>query len=293
MLQKHIDRISFLFAKARNKVTIVSAFIGADTFNQLLSQVSPRVPIQVFTRWRLADLASGATDPEIFDIAARYKAVLKAHINLHAKMYIADEHVLVGSSNATASGLGTSKNPNLEFLTETQFDNQDVQAMLSILNNEARPAKSVNINILKQINIAIKTKSDFDDCTDNANWIPAANVKEVLSFLNDNKVSSNAIRDCIALGLPMGMTKKEIKKVVNKQKIFELLLNAAQENVVGLTMHETVNLVSDNYHISTNQAIKSFPIIVDWIRNFIDGIYVIQPPNGELMLCPWQKIDTS
>ena len=57
------------------------------------------------TRWLPREIAAGVSDPEILDVLEeRGNFTLTLVDNLHAKIYVADENCLVGSSNVTLSG---------------------------------------------------------------------------------------------------------------------------------------------------------------------------------------------
>lgn len=71
----------------------------------------------IVTRWRVADLAAGVSDPEVFETCREYGYTLKIHSRLHAKVYSWDlDDALVGSANVTASGMGLNDSPNAEVL---------------------------------------------------------------------------------------------------------------------------------------------------------------------------------
>ena len=284
-----LNRVTKLFSSARNNIVIVSAFIGAATLKQLLSSVSEGIPVVIYTRWRLSDLASGATDPEIFDIAAQHKAKLMAHSSLHAKIYVSDTHTLVGSANATASGLGTSNSPNLELLVEHQVNNPHIIAILDNLRKNAHPVKKINVASLKQIKSVLE-QNPYSIDESAPDWLPVSSTKDVLNFLDHQNSNENAICDCIALGLSIGNKKNDIKKIVRNQRVFKLLSNAVRENMVGMTIPDIVTMLSSEFKISPAKTETTCSFLMDWIDFCADDIYLVHPRSGGPMLCPWSKI---
>lgn len=106
-----------LVSNAGVHVRLVAPFMKAAVIDELLSSVDGAVPIHLYTRWRPDEVARGVSDTVVFDLArARPRTSLHLVDALHAKLYIADEHALLGSANLTAAGLGDGGRSNLELL---------------------------------------------------------------------------------------------------------------------------------------------------------------------------------
>ena len=146
-----IDRVQQLFSQAKNRIVIVSAFIGTQALSSLLSVVPASVSKNIYVRWRLQDIYSRATDPEIFEIAKQHSAILMYHNDLHAKAYIADDKAFIGSANATRLGLGMLPRSNLELLALYDASSPEVEELLSALENEAKLAKQMPLDYMEKI----------------------------------------------------------------------------------------------------------------------------------------------
>ena len=98
---------------------MVAPFITLDAFRQLEEVISPRVEVQVFTRWNPEEVARKVSDPHVLDIIEkRGRAKMFLHPELHAKAYVIDSsQVFVGSANLTRKALGYIQNPNWEVLS--------------------------------------------------------------------------------------------------------------------------------------------------------------------------------
>ena len=100
-------------------VLLVAPFIKEGALRKILSHCAPEQHLQVITRWRLDEIAAGASDPEIWELLkSRASASLWLRANLHAKYYRFGSTCYIGSANVTDSALGWSGRPNLELLAQ-------------------------------------------------------------------------------------------------------------------------------------------------------------------------------
>jgi hypothetical protein len=87
----------------------------------------------------MADIASGVSDPEVFEVCQERDITLKVHSRIHAKVYSWDlETGLLGSANLTDSGMGMSQNPNVEVLSKRINLPTETQLKLRKAENEAK-----------------------------------------------------------------------------------------------------------------------------------------------------------
>jgi hypothetical protein len=110
------DRVREYFASGAGEIRYIFApFIQKDTLENVIPMRDTDTVI--VTRWRLADLMSGVSDPEVFEWVREHEYTLKIHPKLHAKVYSWDlDTALIGSSNLTNSGMGLGNQPNVEVL---------------------------------------------------------------------------------------------------------------------------------------------------------------------------------
>ena len=104
------------FASPNRTVLIVAPFMRSGALTRLLDSIPDGTDIQVVTRWRPADLLSGASDLGVYDLAESRAAPLYLRHELHAKLFAADDMCLIGSANVTDTGLGWRSPANLELL---------------------------------------------------------------------------------------------------------------------------------------------------------------------------------
>ena len=138
------DRIRDLFVNAESGVSIVAPFIKVDALKSLLEVVERDIPLRCVTRWLPREVAAGVSDPEIFDLLnERGNFRLSLVDRLHAKLYIADETCLAGSSNVTLAGLGKLGDGNIEVLVETTVYDAGVASTLADIERVERSATRV------------------------------------------------------------------------------------------------------------------------------------------------------
>lgn len=107
-------------AAASHGVWICSAYIRSAAFLRLLERRASIDQLQasVLVRWQAQDLLSAASDLELFPICRDRGIALFLKLDFHGKVYaVPPLGIGVGSTNATASGLGFGLHPNAEMNT--------------------------------------------------------------------------------------------------------------------------------------------------------------------------------
>ena len=135
-------RVRVLFESAAGGVAVIAPFIKVDALRSLLDVIPPTVPLRCVTRWLPREVAAGVSDPEILDLLEkRGNFSLSLVDRLHAKIYIAGDRCLAGSSNVTLAGLGGGVGQeNIEILVETTINDPAVAATLDAISGAERPA---------------------------------------------------------------------------------------------------------------------------------------------------------
>lgn len=135
------DRIRALFSGAQGEVSIIAPFIKVGALISLLEVVPPDTHLRCVTRWLPREVAAGVSDPEVLDVLEeRGKFTLTLVDSLHAKLYIAGDDCLAGSSNVTLPGLGETSDGNIEVLVATTIQDPGVASTLGDIAEAERPA---------------------------------------------------------------------------------------------------------------------------------------------------------
>lgn len=118
-------RLRQLLRSAERSALLVAPFVKSSTLATLLPDVASSCQIELYTRWRVDDVAFGVTDTDVLPLVANRGGVVRLVDDLHAKLFAIDSsRALVGSANLTAAGLGISARPNFELLVEVNEPNQ-------------------------------------------------------------------------------------------------------------------------------------------------------------------------
>ena len=168
-------RIRVLFERAAGEVAVIAPFIKVDALQSLLEVIPHAVPLRCVTRWLPREIAAGVSDPEIFGLLeARGHFSLSLVDHLHAKIYIADDRCLAGSSNVTLTGLGEAHGQeNIEVLVETTIDDPAVVAALDAISEAERPATRAMAQAARRLadNLETSTGAMADH---DAPWFPSS-----------------------------------------------------------------------------------------------------------------------
>ncbi len=99
-------------------IDICSAYLRSEALAAMLQRLPKDICGRALVRWRCADLLAGASDIDAHDVARSHGVQLYMRLDFHGKAYsVPPKGVLVGSANATLSGLGIAKDANEEICT--------------------------------------------------------------------------------------------------------------------------------------------------------------------------------
>lgn len=150
----HGKRIRSLLETATKTTAVIAPFIKVSALQSLINAIPSNVHIRCVTRWHPHDVAAGVSDPEILNILQnRGNFSLSLVDRLHAKIYIADDKCLAGSSNVTLAGLGEGhdNSNNIEVLIETSVNDTSIVETLEKINAFEREATSIMATTVRQL----------------------------------------------------------------------------------------------------------------------------------------------
>lgn len=293
------DRLLAHLATARREVLLCAPFIKAPVLERLLSAIDPAVAVEVVTRWRAAEIAAGVSDLEVLDIVfARPGATLSLKDELHAKLYIADDEVLIGSANLTATALGWCDKPNLELLTATAISNPEVQACRLALAG-ARPASEEERATLQvlvdQIEAPRLPEGEPVDPAFAEPWLPRLGAPErlfmaYLPAVRERLTTESletADRDLQALDMPEGLSETQFRAAVAERfmtmPVVRQLLAAADQD---LTDADAIALIDRLLPTSDLAAPLRWSVVREWLTYFLQDRYEIAPQSFVTRLRP-------
>jgi hypothetical protein len=119
---------------AKCEVILASPFIKFNTFKRFFDAISSNVPVLIYTRWRVEEIAQGVSDIRIWELVKeRSNAKIFLIQNLHSKYYRFDDAAFTGSANITDAGLTWSASSNLETLIDIQNNKSGLKSFEAVL----------------------------------------------------------------------------------------------------------------------------------------------------------------
>lgn len=123
-----LDSIKKELKNATESVQIITAYCKESTFKNLHNCINQEViQRRLLVRFRMDDVIKNSSDLSAlkFALANGWKVYIR--FDLHAKTYIVDnKRGLIGSANATNSGMSLGSNANMEMATLVDIDMKDI-----------------------------------------------------------------------------------------------------------------------------------------------------------------------
>jgi hypothetical protein len=285
------DRLVEHLSSARREVLICAPFIKSGVIAKLLSAIADGVEVRVITRWLPREVAAGVSDLEVFDVVAGHRSASLALLDrLHAKLYLADEVALIGSANLTGAALGWCEAANLELLTDTTLDNEDVKQCLSHLG-EARPATIGEQQKVRAESLQFPKLELVRDARDEAStgmWLPqcAAPGRLYQAYVPTSRdrlsvsVLESALADLEALGIAPGLSEQEftaaVAKAFSAMPAVKRLLGAAEDDLDDVRGIQLIGEMPVGRGLTPEQQ---WLIVREWMTTFLADRYEIAPAS--------------
>lgn len=167
-------RVRQLFSGCKTSAMVVAPFIRVNAFRSLIAAVPEGCRIRCVTRWLPKEVAAGVSDPEIYEVlSSRGNGSVFLVDSLHAKLYIADDECLVGSSNVTRRGLGEDPDSNIEVLVRTTTSDPGVRATLSAIQEVRRVATQEMVDSVRRLAKSLTVSTELGRVEElDHRWIP-------------------------------------------------------------------------------------------------------------------------
>lgn len=150
------DWLRQAIAETSKQALLCSAYIRAAAFTRLLSLRTPCEQLQasVLVRWQVQDLLSAASDIELFPVCRERNISLFMRLDFHGKVYaVPPAGISVGSTNATASGLGFGARPNAEVNTLVSCTEENMR----IVQSQFDGATLITDQLYERIRLELET----------------------------------------------------------------------------------------------------------------------------------------
>ena len=256
-----------------NEYLICAPFIKVGPLKALLSCISNTEDalVTVYTRWFTAEVAAGVTDLEVFELCAgRPGTTLYLVDSLHAKLYRAGEHCLVGSANVTDTALGWVYPSNTELILEASSKDAQIVSLENRLKIERRVASAAERDEIL-LNVAEFGTIDFPDARNaledhrvTNRWLPRCRKPELVFRIYQSAPLPNELEatrlaageDLRYLNPPEGLSKEQFENAVRAQlrtlPIFQELLTLVKKDELRNGIGR--QLLDKNYAVRASDA---------------------------------------
>ena len=222
----------------RGYVSICSAFLRSSILEDFSKRLPDNTQVRIIARWRLEDLLAGASDLEAYEVSKKMGWNFYICTNFHGKVFVfPPAGILVGSANATGSGLGLLSNSNSEVCTVVGESEENKSLVENLFSTSIRMTdelfaklKDVYQNSLKKGDRVEWPDFIYEEISPPKNFNGKLFLSECLSsdgdeILNLSKCDSvEAKSDASLLSLPSGQyDRKVIARRLAETKIFALL----------------------------------------------------------------------
>lgn len=154
-----LDSVKRELESATSSIRIITAYCKVSSLVYLNGYINDEVKDKrLLVRFRMDDILRESTDFSIVECGMKLGWQVYIRFDLHAKTYIVDnKRGLVGSANATNSGLSIGKSGNMEMATLVDIESKDIEKINKLFDD----AILMNDTLLK------KLKSQLDAVGEN------------------------------------------------------------------------------------------------------------------------------
>lgn len=144
-----LDSVKRELNNAEYSVQIITAYCKESTFNLLDRFIKDTVKRKrLLVRLRMDDVLKGSTDLEIIKSGFEKGWEIYIRFDLHAKTYVIDnKRGLIGSANATNSGLSIGQAGNMEMATLVDVESKDINKINKLFDD----AILVDLNLYESL----------------------------------------------------------------------------------------------------------------------------------------------
>lgn len=299
MLWRGIDEAARnLLGGATASALVVAPFIKEAAIIGLLEAVGPGIRLEVYTRWRDDEVASGVSDTAVLDVVRARGGTLGLIDELHAKVVAADlARCLVGSANVTAAGLGTGSQPNLEVMHRVDdapgslaLFAAELRARARGATEEERLAVEGRAAVLRDAPVVVRPPKTDAPAKDRrpAPWLPRFRSPDRLfrlysdvEWLVSAKPGDPALADLLHLGIPGDLGREAFTAQVRHAllasagaRLFDRLLDEPRR--FGALSGALAEIMPGSAHAQRQAAAQT---LVRWLMCFAPDLYRIDTPN--------------
>ncbi len=151
-----LEAIKKELEKASSSVQIITAYCKQSSFEHLDSYIGHGVKDKrLLVRFRMDDILKGSTDFAVVECGMKAGWKVCIRFDLHAKTYVVDnKRGLVGSANATNSGLSIGRIGNMEMATLVDIEPKDIEKINKLFDDAILVDDAILAELKTQIDAA-------------------------------------------------------------------------------------------------------------------------------------------
>lgn len=294
---------------AHKHAVLIAPFVKRATIERVMAVVPPTAKMDVFTRWRLDEIAAGVSDLDVWEaVCQRPHTGMYLCNHLHAKCYVFDDVALVGSANLTARALQWHGAPNLELVVRVVPTLPEVEDLLHTLGRLAVPVTQgmheQYRDMLQRLGLRQTAPPEPSPELDSAHtptaWLPETRHPPQLYPLYSgdwDRVTRSAqrtgSRDLQFLGLPAGLSKGEfcaaIALSLSHEPLFmEINRMAARRRRFGEYRSFMRGFLRTNG--IERDAAEAWQTCLRWLLHFMEDEYSVETPRYSEILVQKEKL---
>lgn len=272
-------------ASAKESVQIISAYCKLKALEGLNAKINKGVSSKkLMVRFRMDDIVKGSTDFGILDFCMKKGWEAYIRFDLHAKTYIVDDkRGIVGSSNATLSGLGLGKSANYEMGSLIEIENQDILKIEKMYMD----AIKVDENLICKLKEELSTnKNRFSDSSFNwSSGITNLFHPQITTLFSYELPESKSIsEECISfLDIPNRLNKGQIKEIFRWCNAYLWLLQTLRENqgclYFGALTEKLHNALVEDPKPYRREVKELLSNLLSWVEQLEMDEIIIDRPN--------------
>jgi hypothetical protein len=265
-------------ARDAGTLTIVAPFITTPGIEPILSVLPAGCALEVYTRWRPDEVAAGASDPLVLDLVTQRGGMLRLQPTLHAKAYVSDTRALVGSANATVTGLGWHGAGAVELLVDTPADDPALTVLLRLLASSSSTATTADRDAVIEAATLLPRPAAIAKqvAAVESLWLPSYRLPDVLwrvyTGQREQSLAELVAPDLTALGLPPGLrTEADFNMYVASILRQGLTGRLAQEcsNLTAAKAIDRLIEVTEAAGLHIDEPAEVWETLAQWLGHFL------------------------
>ena len=271
-----LDSVKKELQVAEKSVQIITAYCKENSFIFLNNCINPEAKERrLLVRFRMDDVLKGSTDFSILELGLKYGWEVYVRFDLHAKTYIVDnKRGLIGSANATNSGLSIGKPGNMEMATLVDIESKDLEKIDKLYKGAIKITEPILIEMKKQIDSV-----DLKEISDTFNWnsditnLFHPNIETLFSYELPDEVTLNPGEYLAFIDEVYDGDRDRLRESFRWSNAYLWLLNALKENddcmyfgELSAKLHDTVVSDPKPYRREVKQMLANLLSLIELLE---------------------------